>query len=270
MRVRACFMVRLVVVGRRRRTLTSLLITAARRAVRTRRQVFVPRQLAVMILVERQQLRRGVCDLIRIDYAVVVDVERLEEGQGRRTMMSSLRATTGASLLIPLLIAARTVLLVPLWAALWPSLLVALRAVWTGRSVLVRRQFAIVVFVERQQLRRGICDFIGIDHAIVVNVERFHERRRRRTMMVMPSLLSLSPTALWRRAALVLREDRRRSQTNNRYCHPNKPWYFHNFDSFLPVINTAIVKTVCAKTGKIVKEALKLRRNQPACGILAT
>jgi hypothetical protein len=88
-------------------------------------------------------------------------------------------------------------------------------------------------------------------------------------MMVMPSLLSLSPTALWRRAALVLRKDRRRSQTNNRYYHPNKPWYFHNFDSFLLVINTVIVKTVCAKTGKIVKEALKLLRNQSACGILA-
>jgi hypothetical protein len=176
MRVRACFMVGLVIVGWRGRTLTSLLIITTRRAVRAWRQIFVRCQLAVMILVERQQLRRGVRDLIRIDYAVVVDVERLEEGQRRRTMMSSLRATLLSTTRATLLIATRTALLVPLRAALWPSLLIALRAVRALRPVLVRRQFAIVVFVERQQLRRGVRDFIGIDYAVVVDVERFHER----------------------------------------------------------------------------------------------
>jgi hypothetical protein len=34
---------------------------------------------------------------------------------------------------------------------LWPSLLIARRAVRARRPVFVRRQFAIVVFVERQQ-----------------------------------------------------------------------------------------------------------------------
>src|ERR1700733_3855823 len=48
------------------------------------------------------------------------------------------------------------------------------------RTILVRRQLAVMVFIERQQLRAGVGDCVLINDAIMVCVQRFHQRRGRR------------------------------------------------------------------------------------------
>src|ERR1017187_1060421 len=130
---RARFAVGLGIGGRGGRTLTALL--AGRRAVGTRREEFVPCQLAIAILVECQQCRGSVCDLAGIDHAIVVGVERLDDGQWRWTMIPTLRTTLGTSRLVP----TRSSLLVALWSAR--------RAIRPRRPEFVCRQFAVVIFV---------------------------------------------------------------------------------------------------------------------------
>ena len=144
--------------------MTALLITTTRWAFGARRQEFVPRQLAVAILVEGLQRCWGVCHLAGIDHAIVVGVERLDNGQRRWTMMFSLWTTTGASLLI----GTRSTLSV--------ALLTTRRAVRPGRPEFVRGQPAIAVLIERLQGDGGVRNLGGIDHAIVVGVEGLHNR----------------------------------------------------------------------------------------------
>lgn len=51
---------------------------------------------------------------------------------------------------------------------------------------LVWCQFAITVLIERLQRPAGIGNFIGVDHTIVVAIQRADDWRRGRTMSIWP------------------------------------------------------------------------------------
>ena len=60
---------------------------------RRRRQIFIPGQLAVVILIQRQQLSGRVGDLVRINDTIVIHVQRREQRRrGRAMPLQTLRS----------------------------------------------------------------------------------------------------------------------------------------------------------------------------------
>ena len=52
----------------------------------------------------------------------------------------------------------------------------------TWRTQFIRSQLAIAVFVQRAERGGGVVDFICVNHAVMIRVERGDDRRRGRTM----------------------------------------------------------------------------------------
>src|SRR6185437_2343429 len=78
------------------------------------------------------------------------------------------------------------------WAGLWeancsrpelaaehlhPNRRAAFTARRAWRTQLVLRQFAVAVFIERFQRRGRIGNFVGVNHAVMIRIERVHQRR---------------------------------------------------------------------------------------------
>lgn len=122
-------------------------------AMRTGRKIFVSRQLAIMVFIQAHQFGSGVGDFVRIDDAIAIHIEGLDDGRRRR---------------VPGIF----------WSIGGP-----------GRHIFIWSQFAVMVFVQSQQFGAGVGDLIGIDDAVVIAAQREDERKRRRTM---PALLMVS------------------------------------------------------------------------------
>jgi len=207
------------------RRIESLTVGARARAKagttrRTRRLILVPGQLAVAIAVQLLERRHGVRDLFGVDHAVMIRVERGEQRRKHRAARSHARSTLRSARLSALWPGLRSAVWSRLrtalrragrWALLsaefarrvsraWRPL--AIRAVGrphhpagaarrTGAEEFVAGQFAVAIDVQFLERGDGVRDFIGIDDAVMIGVERGDDRRHGRSREARRGLIVL-------------------------------------------------------------------------------
>jgi hypothetical protein len=128
----------------------------------------------------------------------------------------------------------------------------------TGRYKFFVGQFAVVIFVERLEHDGGIGDFLFVNDAVVIGVERGDERRHRATRSFsVVALLGANATLLAARRRTVLCDCDERGHAECQRCKDE--CFLHGVSYglivvHLPVTNTTNVKESCPETEKIVKE----------------
>lgn len=166
--------------------------------------IFLPGQFAVVILVQLPERVARVGDFARVDHMIVICVQNPDDRYRRVAMVSALAAR---AMLVPAFsfgaagVGSRSLVL-----------LIITGRRRRGRShELIRRQFAVAVFIEFLQHGWRIFDFVRVDDPIVICVQcrdnRGNRRRIRGRRRGLAALISTGRIAGWwrgRRGLLVI------------------------------------------------------------------
>ena len=138
---------------------------------RAGRGEFIRRKFAVAVLIQSKQGLGCVGDLVRVNHAVTVDIQRLHH-RVCRTMASRSFARAAGSAFVDTIMVRRRILSIG-------ALAITLRR--TG-SDLVVGQLAIAIDIELLENGGGGGEFGCVDHPVVVGIESGDEGRRRAVM----------------------------------------------------------------------------------------
>ena len=132
-----------------RRTAISVLVPTAAAAMPGRAtHIFITGQLAVMILVERQQFGTGIGDLIGINDAIVIDIQRPDNGREGR-MMTMTTAKTGSTL-VTTRRSVRIFVRTSRGRTDGTTAIFIRRRTRTLAHVLINRELPVAIFIQRQ------------------------------------------------------------------------------------------------------------------------
>ena len=174
-------------------------------ALGTRRHQLVAGELAVAVFIERLQRSGRIRDFARINHAVVVRIESLDQRR-ERTMMFTAGPSAGSALLLVVALTALLSFVVTFAAGstLTSGTTLSARTILPvgsaafahGRHQLIARKLAVVIFVESFERCARVADFTRVNRAVVICIESL-DKRWWRTMVWF---------VLWRGVLLLLCE----------------------------------------------------------------